>query len=45
MVNERSKRYLQKLNEGISEKGYTIREQLLDKENSLEYQNLNNEEF
>ena len=37
VVNERSKRYLQKLNKGISEEGYTIREQLLEKENSLEY--------
>ena len=30
-INERSKRYLQKLNKGISEEGYTIREQLLHK--------------
>ena len=41
-VNERSRRYVQKLNEGISEEGYTIREQLLERENSLENRESNN---
>ena len=44
-VNERSRRYVQKLNERISEEGYTIREQLLERENSLENRESNNEEF
>ena len=44
-VNERSRRYIQKLNEGILEEAYTIREQLLERENSLENRESNNEEF
>ena len=44
-VNKRSRRYVQKLNKGISEEGYTIREHLLEKENSLENWESNNEEF
>ena len=41
----RSKRYLSKLNEGISEEEYTIREQLLEKEQRLENLCSNNEHF
>ncbi len=45
VVNMRSKRYLSKLNEGISEEEYTIREQLLEKEQRLENLCSNNEHF
>ena len=44
-VNKRSRRYVQNLTEGILEEGYTIREQLLQRENSLRNWESNNEEF
>ena len=43
-INERAIRYKNKLRDGISEEGFTIREQLLEKEMSLQDKNLDPEE-
>ena len=44
-INARSRRYLQKLNEGISKEDFMIREQLLEKENNINDQSFVNKEI
>ena len=45
VINARSRRYLQKLNEGISKEDFMIREQLLEKENNINDQSFVNKEI